>query len=138
MVPLQTSSRIPLIGLGTYKLQGRACVETIHRAWELGYRHFDTADLYGNHVEVGKALKGRDGYFLTTKLFMNDLTKERVAMKVPQFVNALAVDAIDLLLIHWPNSDVPLAESIEAMLACRDQGLVKSHWRQQLCPFPLG
>lgn len=127
MNKLQTKTKIPLLGLGTYKMVGRECVDGVKKALELGYRHFDTADVYGNHEAIGEAIKGfeREKLFITSKLFTQDLTKEQVAKKVPQFLKELGIEQLDLLLIHWPSKEVPVAETLKAMLQCKEKGLVK-------------
>lgn len=98
----------PLLGLGTYKLQGDD-VETIMRsAIELGYRHIDTASLYGNEVEVGKAINDaikagdvtREDLFVTTKLWNDD--QKRVAAAYQESLERLGLEFVDLYLVHWP------------------------------------
>lgn len=119
--------KLPLVGLGTYKLQGDTCKRVIRQAYDLGYRHIDTADFYQNHKEVGQAIKElpRNEVLLATKIFENDLLPERVEKAVPRFLEELQVDYVDLLLIHWPNPQVNLAETLEAMLAFKEKGQVK-------------
>lgn len=83
--------KLPLVGLGTYKLQGDTCKRVIRQAFDLGYRHIDTADVYQNHKEVGLAIKElpRNEVLLATKLFENDLLPEKVAKTVPRFLEEL-------------------------------------------------
>lgn len=111
--------KIPLVGIGTWRLNGSDCEKTIKEALQLGYRHIDTADVYANHKEVGRAIKGfpRKDLFLATKLFLNDLTPSQVEKCVPRFLEELDTDYIDLLLIHWPNESVDLASTLAAMQA---------------------
>lgn len=98
----------PLLGLGTYNLTGEEVEQTIRTAIELGYRHFDTASLYDNEVEVGKALRAaisagdvtREELFVTTKLW-ND-SQERVAEAYQESLERLGLEFIDLYLVHWP------------------------------------
>lgn len=119
--------KIPLLGLGTYKLLGKECEKVVHLALELGYRHVDTADVYQNHVHVGRGVKSfpREEIFLATKIIDDELKPERVKPTVDRFLKELQVDYIDLLLIHWPSADVPLADTLKAMLALKDQGVVR-------------
>lgn len=118
---------IPLIGLGTWKLYGKECRETVEKALELGYRHIDTADSYENHQEVGQAIKSlpREQIFLTTKIWIDDLEPESVKKAFPRFLEELDVDYVDLLLIHWPNPSVDLAKTVEAMISFKEKGLVR-------------
>jgi 2,5-diketo-D-gluconate reductase B len=120
---------IPKLGLGTWQLKGEDCVEAVRDAIELGYRHIDTARAYGNETQVGQGLhdsgRNRDEIFLTTKVWYTDLRAIGVHDQVEQSLRALRTDYIDLLLIHWPNRRVPLAETLAAMLEARDAGRVR-------------
>lgn len=118
---------IPPIGLGTWKLNGSECEKVVHQALELGYRHIDTADVYQNHEPIGKAIEGwpRKEIFLATKLYLNDLLPLRVKSTAERFLEELRVDYIDLLLIHWPNPNVNLADTLQAMLSLKEKGIVK-------------
>lgn len=98
----------PLLGLGTYKLQGDDVETIVRSAIELGYRHIDTASLYGNEVEVGKAINDaikagdvtREDLFVTTKLWNDD--QERVAAAYQESLERLGLEFVDLYLVHWP------------------------------------
>ena len=98
----------PLLGLGTYKLQGDDVETIVRSAIELGYRHIDTASLYGNEVEVGKAINDaikagdvtREDLFVTTKLWNDD--HERVAAAYQESLERLGLEFVDLYLVHWP------------------------------------
>ncbi len=120
---------IPKLGLGTWQLSGESCVEAVCDAIELGYRHIDTARAYGNEAQVGQGLHdsglNRDEIFLTTKLWYTDLRPVGVHDQVEQSLRDLRTEYIDLLLIHWPNRGVPLAETLAAMLEARDAGRVR-------------
>lgn len=120
--------KMPLIGLGTWKLNGNECENTIKTALELGYRHIDTADQYQNHEAVGNGIKAfpRDQVFLTTKVAVDELLPDQVKKAVPRFLKELQTDYIDLLLVHWPNPDVDLVKTIETMIEFQKEGLVKS------------
>ena len=126
-IPKQKSTGIPLIGLGTWQLNGLECVDTIQKALELGYRHIDTADIYQNHSEVGRGIKSgpREEIFLATKLYMNDLLPKKIEAAIPRFLEELDVSYIDLLLIHWPNPEVRLEETLEAMVAFQKKKIVR-------------
>lgn len=120
---------VPEIGVGTYKLYGKECKNVIIDALDVGYRHIDTAQMYKNEVEIGDALKAsdvdREDIFLTTKLWHTNLDYDDVLQSVEESLRQLRTPFIDLLLIHWPNSQFPLLQTLEAMLSLRDQGKVK-------------
>jgi 2,5-diketo-D-gluconate reductase B len=115
---------IPKLGFGTWRLSGRECTDGVADALAAGYRHVDTAAMYGNEAEVGRGLRGspRPRVWLTTKVWPDDLEPSRVRSSLDRSLRALAVDYVDLLLIHWPNPRVPLAATLEAMTALRDEG----------------
>ncbi len=121
-------SKIPLIGIGTWQLQGKECEKTIRTALDLGYRHIDTADVYGNHEAIGLSIKShpREEIYLTTKLSIDDLLPDDVLKAVPRFLKELDTDYLDLLLIHWPNPKVNLVKTLETMLAFKNEGIVHS------------
>lgn len=99
---------LPLLGLGTYKLQGDDCVNIVRRAIELGYRHIDTASFYGNEEQVGRAVADaiaagdvtREELFITSKLWNDDQT--RAAEAYEESLQRLGLEFIDLFLVHWP------------------------------------
>jgi len=107
----------PLIGLGTWELQGKRCVEVVREAYELGYRHFDTALLYGNHQQVAEGLRGapREDLFITSKIPPSELETDRLLAAVERCLKELSLDYLDLLLIHWPNREIPLSTSFAAL-----------------------
>ncbi len=121
--------QIPKVGFGTWQLSGDACVDAVRDALELGYRHVDTARAYGNEAHVGQGLHdcgyNRDEIFLTTKLWYTELSPIGVHDQIEQSLRDLRTEYIDLLLIHWPNRKVPLAEPLGAMLEARDTGRVR-------------
>jgi len=98
--------RIPQLGLGTYKLKGEKCYNGVLKALELGYKHIDTADNYGNQKEIGKALKDskvpREKIFITSKISFNDHGTERTRQAIDRILSELDLDYIDLLLVHFP------------------------------------
>ena len=120
---------IPKLGFGTWELEGEDCVDGVRDAIELGYRHIDTARAYGNEAQVGQGLHdsghNRDELFLTTKLAHTDLSAVGVHDQLEHSLRDLRTEYVDLLLVHWPSRDVPLAETLGAMLAARDAGRVR-------------
>lgn len=121
---------IPTLGFGTYRLQGETCENAVHDALELGYRHVDTAEFYDNHEAVGRGIEAssvdREDVFLTTKLWKTNLEADAVHSRARDFVEALDVDYVDLLLVHWPNDSVPIEETIEAMNEVQRDGLARA------------
>jgi 2,5-diketo-D-gluconate reductase B len=126
MMEKQKQTGMPLIGLGTYRLQGKECQEAMSLALELGYRHIDTADVYENHEAIGKAIRHwpRQELFLTSKIRFSDLEPKCIHKAVPRFLKELKTDYLDLLLIHWPNPQANLSEALQAMLAFKQEGVV--------------
>ncbi|HLC87902.1 MAG TPA: aldo/keto reductase [Patescibacteria group bacterium] len=127
---LKNGNKIPALGFGTWKLVGQDCLDSVLKALELGYRHIDTADKYGNHRHVGEAIHqsriDRKEIFLTTKGWYTDLRTEDLKNAVNRFLEELETDYLDLLLIHWPNRNIPLVESLEAMNQLKDKGIIKN------------
>ncbi|MGX7108549.1 aldo/keto reductase [Facklamia miroungae] len=105
---LANGIKIPKIGFGTWKLEeGDQAYQSVLKALEVGYRHIDTAQVYGNEVSVGKAIKDskvpRDEIFLTTKIWNDKHSYSLAKESVEESLTKLQVDYLDLLLIHWPN-----------------------------------
>jgi 2,5-diketo-D-gluconate reductase B len=112
---------VPRIGVGTWLVTGRPCREAVEDALELGYRHIDTARMYGNEREVGAALAAsgvpREAVWITTKVWYDDATADGVRASAIASLRDLRTDYVDLLLLHWPSSDVPLKETMRALAA---------------------
>jgi 2,5-diketo-D-gluconate reductase B len=120
---------IPKLGFGTWQITGRDCEVAVRDALELGYRHIDTARMYGNEAQVGQGLHdsglNRDEVFITTKVWHSELDATGVHGALEQSLRDLRTEYVDLLLIHWPNRDVPLAETLGAMNEARADGRAK-------------
>ncbi len=118
---------IPVLGLGTWQVTGEKCEQVVSDALELGYRHIDTAQAYGNEAEIGRAVSGaaidRSSLFITTKLWMDSLDKDSLRPSVVQSLEKLQTDYVDLLLIHWPNKETSLEETLKAMNDVKNEGL---------------
>lgn len=127
---LNENVSIPILGFGTWQLRDDECSTAVEHAIASGFRHIDTADRYENHHAVAAGIQAagvpRDELFLTTKLWRDDLTAAAVQANVDRFLDELATDYIDLLLIHWPNRDVPIEETLQAMDTCRTQGKIRA------------
>jgi len=125
-VELADGSRLPMLGLGVWQVpDGPACVNAVRWALELGYRHIDTAQAYGNEASVGRALRDsgipRDEVFITTKFY--PAHKDPVA-EAEQSLRRLGVDQVDLYIVHWPGGG-PLW-AWPGMERARDRGLARS------------
>jgi diketogulonate reductase-like aldo/keto reductase len=118
---------IPVVGLGTWTLRGRDCAKLVKAAVEVGYRHIDTAQMYDNECAVGDGVRAADArdVFITTKVQPENLKPRDVERSVKASLAALRLDAIDLLLIHWPNPAVPLADTLGAMTRLKQAGIVR-------------
>ncbi|MEZ9901432.1 2,5-didehydrogluconate reductase DkgB [Vibrio breoganii] len=122
---------IPLLGAGTYRLKDGAGYDSVKTSLEAGFRHIDTAQIYGNEEEVGQAIADssipREDVFLTTKVWIDNFAKEKFAPSVQESLQKLKTDYIDLLLIHWPLKDdeVPMEEYLPELKALKDSGLVR-------------
>jgi diketogulonate reductase-like aldo/keto reductase len=119
---------IPIVGLGTWQLTGRACARLVEQAIRLGYRHIDTAQMYGNEREVGEGVRAsgkRAEVMVTTKVQPTSLAPHDLERSVKESLAHLRLEVIDLLLIHWPNPRVPLAETLGAMAKLKQAGFVK-------------
>jgi len=122
---------MPALGLGTWQLTGEDCREAVRTALELGYRHVDTAQAYGNETAVGHALGAanvdRDEIFLTTKLDSDNRDYQSVVDSTRESLRRLGTNYVDLLLIHQPNylSRASHAETLRAMTDLREEGLVR-------------
>ncbi len=122
-------AHIPMLGLGTWTLRGRDCVRLVEQAIRLGYRHIDTAQMYGNEREVGEGVRAsgirREEVFVVTKVQPENLAPRLLMRSVKESVGALRLGEIDLLLLHWPNKGVPLKETIDALVETKRAGLVR-------------
>ena len=122
-------TEVPKLGYGTWQVTGREAIEGVQDALGLGYRHIDTARMYDNEREVGEGLKAagvdRAEIFLTTKIWTGDFAPDRLIAAAEDSLRQLQVDYLDLLLLHWPNPEIPLAEPIGAMAELQDRGLIR-------------
>jgi len=119
-------AQIPAIGLGVMTLKDETCVKAVDAALRMGYRHIDTAQMYGNEREVGEGLRAsgvaREAVFVTTKVWHDRLKAGDFERSVDESLARLGLPAVDLLLIHWPNKDVPLKETIDALCRTKRAG----------------
>ncbi|MCA1691813.1 MAG: aldo/keto reductase [Actinobacteria bacterium] len=124
-VPLGARGAMPMVGLGTWQMTGSQCYRAVRYSLEVGYRHIDTAAIYGNEREVGRAVRDsglpRDDVFVTTKLPPRDAGRERPALEAS--LRALGMEYVDLWLIHWPPSRGAAPQMWKQLLTLRDEGM---------------
>ncbi|WP_114777424.1 aldo/keto reductase [Botryobacter ruber] len=122
-------AEIPALGLGTFQLEGTTAQTIVEAALAEGYRHIDTAQIYRNEEAVGAGIKAagvpREDIFLTTKVWYDRLTQKDFLPSVEVSLRKLQTDYVDLLLIHWPNPEVPLEETVEQLLEAREKGYTR-------------
>lgn len=120
---------IPALGFGTFRMPGPDTLRMVPHALKLGYRHIDTAQIYGNEAEVGEGIAAsgvpRGDIFLTTKVWVENYPHDAFIASVDESLTRLRTDYVDLLLLHWPNAAVPLAEQIGALNEVRKAGKVR-------------
>lgn len=143
---------IPALGFGTSPLAGSLSAVSVLAALAAGYRHIDTARKYGTEQAVGEAIKSsglpRQEIFLTTKVSHENLRADDFVRSVDESLAALKVDYVDLLLVHWPNPEIPLSETMPPLAKAKRSGLARNvgvanfniallDQAIRLCPEPL-
>ncbi len=122
-------ARIPVLGLGTWDLRGRQCARIVEQALRLGYRHIDTAQIYENELEVGEGVRAsgvsRPDIFITTKVWTSRFAPSALERSVKESLARLRMAEVDLLLLHWPNPDVPLSETMAALCKMKKIGCAR-------------
>jgi diketogulonate reductase-like aldo/keto reductase len=122
-------AQIPALGFGTSPMTGGLAPDTVVAALKAGYRHIDTAWKYGTERAVGEAMRAsgvpRQDIFLTTKVSHEYLRADAFAKSVDESLAALKADHVDLLLVHWPNPEIPLSETMPALARAKRQGLAR-------------
>lgn len=121
--------KMPALGFGTWKLSGGEATKSVEFAIQNGYRHIDTAQIYENEAEVGEGIErsgiAREEIFLTTKIWRNNFAENTVAQSVDESLKKLRVDYVDLLLVHWPFPETPIAKMVEDILKAQEAGKAK-------------
>jgi diketogulonate reductase-like aldo/keto reductase len=122
-------AKLPVVGFGTSGLSGGQCTRMVRTALDIGYRHIDTAPVYGTETPVGTALAAtavpRGEIFLTTKVWRADLRARDLRRSAESSLRALRTDYIDLLLVHWPNDAIPLADTFAGFAALKAEGKIR-------------
>ena len=121
-------ARLPRLGFGTWLMQGDDAYDGVRDALEIGYRHIDTARAYENEEEVGRAIADsgvdREELWITTKIWTSDFRAGKLEAAAEDSLRNLRVDHVDLLLLHWPNPEVPFEEPLQALAGLREQGRI--------------
>jgi 2,5-diketo-D-gluconate reductase B len=122
---------IPHIGLGTFRLQEQVVIDSVRNGIEAGYRHIDTAQIYGNEAEVGQAITdsgvARDALFVTTKIWIDNLAQGKLIPSLKESLRKLRLEQLDLTLIHWPSPKdvIPVADFMAALAEAKAAGLTR-------------
>ncbi|SFR37653.1 2,5-diketo-D-gluconate reductase B [Halorubrum sodomense] len=124
-----TRNGMPVLGLGTWENDDPAqCTESVANALDAGYRHVDTAQIYGNEAAVGEGIARSDvdrgDIFLATKVWIDELSPADVASSTRESLEKLGVNAVDLLYVHWPAGEYEPGETLPAFAELRDDGLI--------------
>jgi len=124
-----SANGMPTLGLGTWEnTDPEACRDAVATALEMGYRHVDTAQIYGNEAEVGdgieRAAVDREDVFLATKVWIDNLAPEDVRRTTEESLDRLGVDAVDLMYVHWPAREYDPEPTLNAFNELYDDGLI--------------
>ena len=121
---------MPLLGFGTWRLDGAVCADAVRTALEIGYRHIDTAEHYHNEDAVGRAITEsgvpREEVFIASKIWRDMHRHDDVIRSCEASLKKLGTGYLDLLLIHFPNSEVPVSETLFAMEELRQSGNIRA------------
>ena len=128
---LQTQGiRLPRLGLGTFRLQGDACRVAVESALGLGYRHIDTAEMYGNEEPIGAAIAAsgvaRKDLHVTTKVWNENLAPDAIRRAFDASLNKLGLDHVDLYLVHWPSKSMNLPAIFETLMKLKQEGRTRA------------
>ena len=128
-IAAKNGARIPVLGLGTWELRGRACAGIVEQALRFGYRHVDTAEMYDNEKDVGEGLHAsnikRGEIFVTTKIWPSHFAPRDLERAARDSLSRLRLREVDLLLLHWPNPQIPLADTLGALCKVKRDGLAR-------------
>jgi 2,5-diketo-D-gluconate reductase B len=128
---LQTQGiSLPRLGLGTFRMQGDTCRAAVESALALGYRHIDTAEMYGNEEAIGAAIAAsglaRGDLHVTTKVWHENLAPDAIRRAFDASLNKLGLDHVDLYLVHWPSRKMDLPAIFETLMALKQQGRTRA------------
>lgn len=121
---------IPKLGIGTFGMDGEIATRAVAEGLKAGYRHVDTAEMYGNEVAVGEGVRAsglaRDEVFITTKCWPDNQADDAMQRSAEASLKKLGVDRVDLYLLHWPSKAVPIAETVRSVCKIQKQGLARA------------
>jgi 2,5-diketo-D-gluconate reductase B len=121
---------LPRLGLGTFRLKDDACINAVQSALGLGYRHIDTAEMYGNEAAVGAGIKAagvaRKDIHVTTKVWHENLAPDAIRRAFDASLNKLKLDHVDLYLVHWPSNGMNLPLMFETLMRLKDEGRTRA------------
>ena len=122
--------RMPKLGLGTWRMKGPDCTDAVQRAIGLGYRHIDTAEMYGNEEAVGEAIANagvpRADLHVTTKVWYENLGADAMQRSIDASLHKLRLDQVDLYLIHWPSPGMDLPDALANLVRVQEQGKARA------------
>src|SRR3954463_2455875 len=121
---------LPRLGLGTFRLQGDTCRAAVESALGLGYRHLDTAEMYGNEEPIGAAIAAarvaRNDLHVTTKVWNENLAPDAIRRAFDASLKKLRLDQVDLYLVHWPANNMDLPAMFETLIKLKGQGRTRA------------
>jgi 2,5-diketo-D-gluconate reductase B len=128
---LQTQGiNLPRLGLGTFRMQGELCRAAVESALRLGYRHIDTAEMYGNEDAIGAAIASsgvaRGDLHVTTKVWNENLAPDAIRRAFDASLKKLRLDHFDLYLVHWPARNMNLPAMFETLMKLKEQGRARA------------
>src|SRR3954471_10456612 len=131
MEHLQTQGiNLPRLGLGTFRMQGEVCRAAVESALGLGYRHIDTAEMYGNEDAVGAAIAAsrdaRKDVHVTTKVWHENLAPDAIRKAFDASLKKLRLDHVDLYLVHWPSPRMNLGAIFETFAKFKEEGRTRA------------
>jgi len=122
--------RMGKLGLGTFRLTGAACVEAVEMALSLGYRHIDTAEMYGNEEAVGEAMRrsgvARDDIHVTSKVWWEHLDDAAMTKAIDDSLTKLNQEFVDLYLVHWPKTEMDVGRVMDSLVRIKDSGKARA------------
>jgi 2,5-diketo-D-gluconate reductase B len=121
---------LPRLGLGTFRMQGDVCRTAVESALGLGYRHIDTAEMYGNEEAIGPAIAAsgvaRNELHITTKVWHENLAPDAIRRAFDTSLQKLKLDHVDLYLVHWPSKDMNLPAVFETLMKLKEEGRTRA------------
>lgn len=138
-VTLASGDKLPMIGVGTWNINGETVRESVRAGLDSGYTHIDTAEGYKNESEIGDTIAeyDRNDLFLTSKVLPKHLDYESVIASCEASLERLGTDYLDLFLIHWPNPAISLRETLAGMATLHDRELIRNAGVSNFSPYQL-